>query len=402
MGSAVARLGADTTGVVGVLFALTLLPIFILMAMTIDYNSNVALKARVQDALDAAVLAGSSSSDPSTSAAARIDAARSTFQSTIGADSGIIASTSFVVDPDTAKVTATATTLRRSSFGLRFAPSISTTLTASALPTAKLVRALDVVMCVDATGSMYSTLSAVQNNISSFKTNLDAAITRAGYRAFDRTRVRVIYYRDYGGFGVYNYLYPRFYNLKGTDLGDTPALTASNFYDMSSANDLSSFRSFVSTQTAQGGGDLPESGLECLWKAMHSSWTSVGDTLSSGAKVTDVFPVISIYTDAGAHPPNFRYSVANPTYPSDMPRNYTQLLAAWNDSTVIDQSNRAILFYGDPTIEDDYYFGDTSGWEQVRTWTGFSNPASLTSANNDLITSLARGILGSGNLRLTN
>lgn len=392
---------ADERGVVGVLFALTLLPIVLLTAMTIDYNSGVALKARVQDALDSAVLAGANSSNPSTTAAQRVAAAQQMFNSTIGKDRGSVARVDFAIDATTSKVTATAAVSKESSFGSRFAPAFAATLTASALPTAKLVRALDVVLCVDATGSMYRTLSAVQNNISSFKTNLDAAISTAGYRPFDRTRVRVLYYRDYGGFGVYNFLWPHYYQFSGKDLGDDPAIVASSFYDMASAGDLASFRSFVSTQSAQGGGDLPESGLECLWQAMHSPWTRAGDALSNGAKVTDVFPVISIYTDAGAHPPNFRYSTQNPTYPADMPRNYAQLLAAWNDASVVDQTNRSILFYGDPGVEDDYYFGDTSGWKTVRGWPGFSNPASLTSADNDFIASLAKGIVGTGNVRLT-
>ena len=256
---------------------------------------------------------------------------------------------------------------------------------------------------------MQNTLFAVQSNISNFKTNLDAAISSAGYRPFDRTRVRVIYYRDYGGNGWLNLpgysWYTRYYGLRspvsGEDLGDDPAIIASNFYDMSSSGDVSNFRSFVGNQYASGGGDLPESGLECLWTAMNSSWTKIGDALSNGTKVTDVFPVVSIYTDAGAHPPGFASSIQNPKYPAAMPRDFASLLRQWNDTAVIDQKHKSILFYGDPTLEDDYYFAYSSGWQTVKTWPGFSNPASLTSANNALIASLAKGILGVGDLRLT-
>ncbi|MCC0005216.1 MAG: Tad domain-containing protein [Methylobacteriaceae bacterium] len=38
--------------------SLTLVPIVLLMSATIDYSSNNAMRQRVQDALDAAVLAG--------------------------------------------------------------------------------------------------------------------------------------------------------------------------------------------------------------------------------------------------------------------------------------------------------------------------------------------------------
>lgn len=400
-------------GMIAMIFALTLLPIVLLMSLTVDYSSSNAMQQRVQDALDSAVLAGAASSNPSTTASQRVAAAQKTFDSAIGADRSFVTSVDFSVDATTAKVSGVASVERPSLIAPRFVPALKRTTEASALPTANLVRALDVVMCVDATGSMQNTLSAVQNNITNFKTNLDAAISASGYRPFDRTRVRVIYYRDYGGNGWMNQpgytwycnYYSRYYGwscpISGTDLGDSQSLIASNFYDMSSSTQTNNFRSFVSGQYANGGGDLPESGLECLWTAMNSSWTHVGDTLSGGAKVTDVYPVISIYTDAGAHPPNFSPSVQNPNYPATMPRNYSDLQSQWNDSSVIDQSHKSILFYGNPNVDDDYYFGKDSGWKTIKNWPGFSNPATLTSANNDFITSLAKGILGTGVIRLT-
>lgn len=409
LATAARRLSQDDEGAIAILFSLTLLPIVLLMALTIDYGANTALRQRVQDALDAAVLAGASSSNPSTTTDQRIETAQKAFAGAVGADKHSISSVSFAVDQATSKVSGVATTARRSIISPTLAPLLRQSMTASALPTAKLVRALDVAMCVDATGSMQNTLFAVQSNIANFKTNLDAAISNAGYRPFDRTRVRVIYYRDYGGNGWLNLpgyaSYARYYGYRtpiaGTNLGDSPALIGSSFYDMSSTSEVNTFRSFVNGQYATGGGDLPESGLECLWSAMHSAWTQIGETLSDGRKVTDVFPVVSIYTDAGAHPPNFSYSIQNPAYPANMPRDYDALLRQWNDAGVIDQKHKEILFYGDPDLDDDYYFGMDSGWRTIKRWPGFSNPASLTSANNALIASLAKGILGTGDIRLT-
>lgn len=403
------RFSRADEGAVAIIFSLTLLPIVLLMALTIDYSSNNAMRQRVQDALDTAVLAGAASSNPQTTAAQRIATAQQTFVSAVGADQPFVSNVSFSVDATTSKVSGAAVTQRKSLISPQLAPMLRQSVAASALPTANLVRALDVVMCVDATGSMQNTLFAVQSNISNFKTNLDAAISTAGYRAFDRTRVRVIYYRDYGGNGWLNLpgysWYARMYGFRtpisGADLGDDPALVASNFYDMSASNDVSAFRNFVAAQYAGGGGDLPESGLECLWTAMNSAWTRVGDSLVNGVKVTDVFPVISIYTDAGAHPPGFSPSTQNPNYPASMPRDFDSLLRQWNDPSVVDQKHKSILFYGDPNIDDDYYFGNDSAWKTVKRWPGFSNPASLTSANNALIASLAKGILGVGDLRLT-
>ena len=287
------------------IFAMSVVPMMTLLALSVDYGANTALQVRLQSAMDIAVLAGANSSNPSTTSAQRIATATAAFNSAIGSDSGLVTNVSFSVNSTTAEVTGTATATRPSQFTAAIAPPFKKTVTSSALPTANLVRALDVALCVDATGSMYNTLSAVQNNISSFKTNLDAAITAAGYRPFDRTRVRVIYYRDFGGNGYLNLSGGNCYwsgwgwnrtqvctPVTGTDLGDNPALITSSFYDMSSSSDVNSFKSFVSGQYASGGGDLPESGLECLWTAMNSSWTKVGDTLSNGKAVTDVYPVI--------------------------------------------------------------------------------------------------------------
>ena len=127
---------------------------------------------------------------------------------------------------------------------------------------------------------------------------------------------------------------------------------------------------------------------------MNSSWTQVGSTLPNGKTVDEVYPVISIYTDAGAHPPSFSYSLSNPNYPpaSKMPRDYAGLLAKWNSPAEIDQNHKMILFYGNPNIQDDYYFGNTSGWSTVKTWPSFSNPGSLTSANISFVSTLATGI----------
>ena len=382
-------------GSVGMIFSLTALPAIALVIVAVDYSASIAEKGRVQMALDSAVLAAANSSSPSTTSDQRVTTATKMFNSAIGRDAPTVTNVQFTVDDGTNQINGTVTTSRRSVLNGQL---YTANYKSSAIPTATLVRALDVALCVDATGSMQNTLNAVQNNVANFKTALDTAISSAGYRPFDQTRVRVIYYRDFGGNGVYN-LWG--WHLTGAALGDDPALVASDFYNMGTSSDVSAFQSYVYTQSAWGGGDLPESGLECLYKAMNSSWAHVGDTLSGGKKVTDVFPVISIYTDAGAHPPNFTYSVQNPNYPADMPRNYTDLLAAWNNSSVIDQSHKSILFYGNPDVDDDYYFGNVSGWKTVKTWGGFQNPASLTSANNNFIASLAKGIVGTGQLRLT-
>ncbi|HPG04649.1 MAG TPA: pilus assembly protein TadG-related protein, partial [Rhodoblastus sp.] len=104
----------DADGTLGIIFSLTLVPIVLLMSATIDYSSNNAMRQRVQDALDAAVLAGASSSNPTTTSSQRISTAQQTFNSSIGPDARFVTGVSFTVDATTAKVTGNATTERTS------------------------------------------------------------------------------------------------------------------------------------------------------------------------------------------------------------------------------------------------------------------------------------------------
>ena len=59
---------------------------------------------------------------------------------------------------------------------------------------------VDIVMCIDATGSMTPTLDAVKANALLFDQNLKDAIQRRG-RQIDSIRVRPVYFRDFDSEG---------------------------------------------------------------------------------------------------------------------------------------------------------------------------------------------------------
>ena len=385
---------------ISMIFSLSLLPVLGMIAVGVDYGRAVMLRSDLQSSLDAAVLAAVSATGSPT-ATQRQTLATNYLNSVFQVKSGTVSSSNFTFNSTLGTMTGTVTASLPTMLGQNWLPTLSVTANSTASVGSIKVRALDVAMCIDTTGSMSNTLGAVQSNALNFYSNLSTALSNAGVPSFDQIRVRVIYYRDYGGNGYMNITstnrygqtyYPYGGPVSGTSLGDSVVLNASSFYTLpGSAN---SFSTFVNGSSASGGGDLPESGLECLNAAMASSWTAVGATLSNGKVVEEVYPVISIYTDAGAHPPSFTWSLQNPSYPaaSVMPRDYAGLLTKWNDSTVIDQTNKMILFYGNPAVDDDYYFGNTSGWQTIKTWPGFSNPGSLTSANTSFVTTLATGI----------
>lgn len=400
------RFAADRRGATAMIFALTLVPMMGMIAAAMDYSDYLKTTAQVQSQIDAAVLAASSASNPGMP---RDQAAQKFFDQTPKPKGVTVLSRSFSYDAATGKVSGTAIISKPMIMATAAGMKMQTKVEAGAVPKGTSIRALDLAFCIDSTGSMQNTLSAVQNNAANFKDNLNAALQKKGMAPFDQLRVRVIYYRDYGGMGFafktgWNN-YPRLTGAQAQarygdqGLGDATPIMASGFYKL--PDDNTNYQNYVFNKTASGGGDWPESGLECLWKAMHSPWTKVGDALSDGRKVQVVNPVIAIYTDAGAHPPDFEYSVARTDYPADMPRNYGGMRSEWNVADVIDQKNKKILFYGDPNKDDDNYFGLKSGWTDVMHWPGFSNPGTLTSANMSFIESLANGIVGQASTHLT-
>lgn len=255
---------------------------------------------------------------------------------------------------------------------------------------------LDIAMCIDSTGSMQPTLDAVKTNAIGFYDNLNAQLTAKGMSAFPLVRVRMIYFKDYGGFGA---------SSGGVTLpGDPDPMYASAFFSL--PDQSGNFNAFASPQVAYGGGDTPESGLECLNTAIESVWIKPGEVPAGFTQpVTDVYPIIVIWTDAPSHLPAYPDSLAHPDYPgtATMPRDFAGLRAKWDDATKIDQTHRQILFFGDPDVSaPDNYGGYDNGWTTVKTWPGFTVGGTLTEANTSMVQALATGIAaGAHGLRVS-
>jgi hypothetical protein len=238
---------------------------------------------------------------------------------------------------------------------------------------------LDIAMCVDSTGSMTPTLDAVKNNATTFYDRLAAELTARGVKPFSHVRVRLSYFKDFGDAtpGVW----------------DADPLVSSDFFDLPDERD--DFADFASPQMASGGGDWAESGIVCLNEAIHSDWMEVGDSIPGHGsdKVTEVFPLIIVWTDAPSRDINFRNSLANPDYPraSEMPRAYPAMLAKWNNRRVVDQTNKQILFFGDPNLNDTAS-GEDSAWLTIKNWPGFRVGGSLLDANSSMVEFIAEGI----------
>ncbi len=191
---------------------------------------------------------------------------------------------------------------------------------------------VDIVMCIDATGSMAPIIEEVKRNALAFCDKFHEQMDANG-KNVETLRIKVIAFRDYGCDGA-------------------GAMAQSEFFVLPEQNEA--FRSYVMGITATGGGDGPESALEAMALAMRSDWTT------DGAKQRHV---ILVFTDASAVPLRDPSRTSNPTYPADMPASLADLGDMWaGESQELGgmpsgKSARLVLFAP-----------STSPWTDIQVW----------------------------------
>lgn len=163
---------------------------------------------------------------------------------------------------------------------------------------------VDIVMCIDCTGSMAAILDTVKKNALNFYPDLKDALDAEG-KIVNQLRVKVIGFRDFEADGA-------------------ASLEVSKFFDISgnTADEAKNFEEFISGLVPKGGGDEPEDALEAISLAMNSEWCNIPD-----AKARHI---IVVWTDASAH----KLEDAkrdNPYYPAGMPISFNELTEKWED-----------------------------------------------------------------------
>jgi hypothetical protein len=190
--------------------------------------------------------------------------------------------------------------------------------------------AVDIVFCIDVSGSMTPILDQVKANALRFYDDVQSNLTAKG-KNVDQLRVRVIAFRDFAADGE-------------------AALEESPFFTL--PEDRANFSEFVNGLVAEGGGDAPESGLEAVALAIDSQWTTSGDRRRQ---------VIVVWTDQPAQ--TLSPSVLPPDIASRVPADFSALTDAWEDEQgrMGSSSKRLILF-----APDGPGWSDISGvWENV-------------------------------------
>ncbi|MBE6609625.1 MAG: VWA domain-containing protein [Ruminococcaceae bacterium] len=160
---------------------------------------------------------------------------------------------------------------------------------------------VDIVMCIDGTGSMGPIIEEVKSNAMSMHEKFEEAMCLAGKDPAG-ARIKVIVFGDYKS--------------------DPEPMQESPFFALPDQND--EFRAFVQGIRATGGGDIPENAFEAIATAMKSDWTPA----KPGIKRRQA---IVVFSDAPALPLGERADCGN--YPTDIPKTMPELSAWWEGTT---------------------------------------------------------------------
>ena len=177
---------------------------------------------------------------------------------------------------------------------------------------------VDMVLCIDATGSMSYIIDEIKECMDSKNKKVDSL------------RVKVIAFRDY------------YADSKAKAILNTP------FFALPA--EKADFKASVDEIKADGGGDIPEDGLEALAYAINSDWRL---TNNKGRQI------IVVWSDAGTHPLGEGPKMDMPDYPSKMPRSYSELSQLWENLDIF--KKRLLLF----TPEEENWSNICSDWENV-------------------------------------
>jgi len=199
----------------------------------------------------------------------------------------------------------------------------------------KMTYNVDLVFCIDATGSMEHIIDIVKKNAMNLYGDIVEKM-RAKNKVIEKIRVRVIGFRDY------------------LEDGDDAMLT-SDFFNL--PEDAENLRECLKYIEAKGGGDIPEDGLEALAFAMRSPWETRGIKKRH---------VIVVWTDAPTHELGYGRAAAN--YPPNMAKDFEELTLWWGDRQMggyMDQHAKRLMMFAPAEVKNGRTVTETS-WERIR------------------------------------
>ena len=176
---------------------------------------------------------------------------------------------------------------------------------------------IDIVFCIDVTGSMSPVIDLVKEKVRKFPHNIKDSLVKNGKVV--ELRVRVIAFRDFAT--------------------DADAMQASEFFTVEPSTDLAKHESFVNGLSASGGGYEPDSALEALSIALMSNWTHEGDKQQH---------IIVMFTDASAHKLESRVGEVSEPFKGQVASSLDELTDWWDGGQTVrlKKDCRRLLIFG--------------------------------------------------------
>jgi hypothetical protein len=176
---------------------------------------------------------------------------------------------------------------------------------------------VDMVLCIDATGSMIPVIENVKSNALKFHDDVKDALAKKG-KHIDSLRIKVIIYRDFVADG-------------------DAAFKESKFFKF--PDELDDFETLIKGIKADGGGPEPEDGLVALDVAIRSEWSQ-----NEGKRRQ----VIVLWTDASCHTLDETAAAKPANYPAGIAKDLNELTDRWEGDDYVDfASKRLVLFAPD-------------------------------------------------------
>lgn len=382
---------SDCQGNVAIIFAIALTPVIMASAMAVEYSRFSSSYSSLISSADGALLAASikMADQMDLDDAQLLSAMKTEFDNYMGVNfdgskhkTSYTYTMSFNRDERTVAININLTQdgVYSSVFGnkkLSASPTLGTKLTT--IPENYI---LDIVMCIDATGSMQNTLNSVQQSAATFDGQLRSEL---GLEANDprfKIRVRPIYFRDWKD-TQYHDIYPTYYR--------DGLIMANDFFDLDDSGDTSAFQSFLNSEYASGGFDYPEASGACMNEGMRSNWYDVeNQTDFPEDENLTVFPIIVVWTDNSIQQLWRTQSYMSTTQPTT----YSSFEAQWNNPAIIPQDPKLLVLFGPQNY---------SGWSTVKYWDNYVHGGSIWQGNSNAISIIADHIVKAlpDNLRLT-
>jgi len=174
---------------------------------------------------------------------------------------------------------------------------------------------VDMVFCIDCTGSMGNIIEMVKKNALNFYEDVTAVMEKKN-KHISQLRVRVVAFRDY---------------IADKD----KAMMVTDFFKLPQEAD--EFEKCVRSLKAEGGGDDPEDGIEALAYAIKSKWDTEGMKKRQ---------VIVVWTDAPTH--HLGYGKDSGYYPNGMPSDIKELSSWWGgvqQTGFVDNNAKRLLLF---------------------------------------------------------